>query len=191
MTQSLGHLLDNITEDQGDSVSLKDVIARFESRGFGPLLLIPSLITLLPTGAIPGIPSLCGITLFLVCIQVAYGKKHPWLPNTLTEKTISTGKIDSAVEKAKPYVTKSERLLRPRIEILSASPLKNLVAAICGVAALCMIPLEALPFAAAAPAFALSLTAVGMINKDGIFILAGLIFQILTGYLVYQVLTMA
>ena len=58
MDTSMSKLLNKLVKEQdGDKVSAGKIIARFEDSGFGPLLLIPSLIALLPTGAIPGVPT--------------------------------------------------------------------------------------------------------------------------------------
>ena len=185
MDTSMSKLLNKLVKEQdGDKVSAGKIIARFEDRGFGPLLLIPSLIALLPTGAIPGVPTFCGITLFLICMQAAMGRESPWLPNKLTQQQIETDKLESAVEKAKPKVQRVEKLLRPRMTQLSQTPMKNVIAGYCAIAALCMIPLEALPFAVALPAFALCITALGMTNRDGVFIGVGSVLQLGTLYLV-------
>lgn len=55
MSSSLVDLLNQMEDEQEGKTRLGDVIARFEDRGFGPLLLMPALIALLPTGAIPGV----------------------------------------------------------------------------------------------------------------------------------------
>lgn len=188
MNESISGLLDKLVdEDGGEKQSAGDIIARFEDRGFGPLLLIPSLIALLPTGAIPGVPTLCGITLFLICIQVALGRSTPWLPNKITKQEIKQDKLENAVDSAKPYVKKTEKLLKPRLAVLSKTPWKNIVAGYCAMASLCMIPLEVVPFAVALPAFALTLTAIGMTNRDGVFIGLGMIIQLGTVYLTLKV----
>lgn len=190
MSNSIADLLDEIYDENSDKTSLGEVIERFEDRGFGPLLLVPALVALLPTGAIPGVPTICGITLFFICIQVAIGQKSPWLPRTLKEKKVDSDKLESAIDKAKPYVRKTEKLLKPRLTFLSDTPAKNVVAAYCAIAALCMIPLEALPFAVALPAFALCITALGMTNRDGVFLTIGMTLQLGTGYLVFKAMTM-
>ena len=51
-----------------------------------------------------------------------------------------------------------------------------------------MIPLEVVPFAAAVPAFSITLTAVGMMSKDGAVLLAGILCQAATVMLLLQVL---
>ncbi|PRO68885.1 exopolysaccharide biosynthesis protein [Alteromonas gracilis] len=190
MSNSIAELLDEMYDENSDKTSLGKVIERFEDRGFGPLLLVPALVALLPTGAIPGVPTICGITLFFICIQVAIGQKSPWLPRTLKEKEVDSDKLESAIDKAKPYVRKTEKLLKPRLTFLSDTPAKNVVAAYCAIAALCMIPLEALPFAVALPAFALCITALGMTNRDGVFLAIGMTLQLGTGYLVFKAMTM-
>lgn len=185
MQESISGLLEKLVDSNDNTkLSVGKIIERFEDRGFGPLLLIPALIALLPTGAIPGVPTLCGITLFLICAQVALGKPTPWLPKKLTHREIETEKLNDAVEHAKPVVKKAETLLKPRIKILSASPWKNIIAGFCALASLCMIPLEALPFAVALPAFALTLIAIGMTNRDGVFIGLGMLVQLGTVYLI-------
>ncbi|WP_189406761.1 exopolysaccharide biosynthesis protein [Alteromonas halophila] len=187
MKDSVSEILGNLDNDiQGEKLSFGELVGKFEDRGFGPLLLIPSLLAFLPTGAIPGVPSLCGITIFLICIQVAVNKDHPWLPKRLKQQAISREKILTGVDKAQPYVSKVEHYLRPRARWLSSAPLKNLIAIYCGAAALCMIPLELLPFAAALPSFALAITAIGMTNRDGLFIGIGIVLQLGTVYLVMQ-----
>lgn len=182
-------LLDTLKKDiDGDSVSVGEVVKTFRQRGFGPLLLVPALIALFPTGAIPGVPSICGITLFLVCIQMAFGSEHPWLPEKLKHRSIAHDKLDSAIKRSRPYVEKVETLLAPRIEWLSDYPFTRIIAIYSGLFALAMIPLEAMPFAAALPAFAITLTAIGLTSRDGIFILIGIILQAGTGYLLMRVI---
>lgn len=190
MSDSITGLLDDMYNQESETTSLGNIIERFEDRGFGPLLLVPALIALLPTGAIPGVPTLCGITLFFICIQVAIGRESPWLPNALKRKRVSSHKLESAIDKAKPFVNKIEKLLKPRGPVLSKKPAKNLIAGYCALASLSMIPLEAIPFAVVLPAFALCITALGMTNRDGVFLTVGILLQLGTGYLVYKSLSM-
>jgi hypothetical protein len=181
-------IMDDLLDKTTGEVSVGDVVNKFESRGFGPLLLLPALIALLPTGAIPGVPSICGITLCIICLQMAFGDEHPWLPAVLKNRSLSHAKLESAVEKSRPYVVKAEKILTPRLTGLTQSPASRFVAVYCALFALSMIPLEVVPFAAAVPAFSITLTAVGMMSKDGAVLLAGILCQAATGMLLLQVL---
>ena len=48
MSDSIVELLDEMYDEQSEKTSLGEVVERFEDRGFGPLLLMPALIALLP-----------------------------------------------------------------------------------------------------------------------------------------------
>ncbi|QPG06812.1 exopolysaccharide biosynthesis protein [Salinimonas marina] len=183
-------LLDKLVEDTQETVTVEDVVSSFEERGFGPLLLIPSLLVILPTGAIPGVPSICGITLFMVCIQLAAGRDHPWLPKALRERSISHDKLEKATEKSRPYICKIENLFTSRFTVISNKAMRTFIAALSAIVALSMIPLEVMPFAASLPALALTLTAVGITYRDGVVIAIGLLLQASTGILLYQVMGM-
>ena len=93
-------IMDDLLDKTTGEVSLGDVVNKFESRGFGPLLLLPSLIALLPTGAIPGVPSICGVTLCIICLQIAFGDEHPWLPAVLKNRSLiqKAGKCSRKVQ---------------------------------------------------------------------------------------------
>ncbi len=178
-------MLDTLDDElTDDDLKFGELVSRFENRGFGPLLLVPALVALLPTGAIPGVASICGVTLFILCIQVAFGRAHPWLPMRLQNQPIPRNKLISGVNWAQPHVYRMEKLFRPRGIFLSTSPGKNIVAIYCGIAALSMIPLEVIPFAVTLPSFALAVTAIGMANSDGLFITIGMLLQLGTAYLV-------
>ncbi|MBR9790503.1 MAG: exopolysaccharide biosynthesis protein [Gammaproteobacteria bacterium] len=90
--------MDDLLDKTTGEVSVGDVVNKFESRGFGPFLLLPALIALLPTGAIPGVPSICGVTLCIICLQMAFGDEHPLvtrrpeesLPNTNPHSSLPT-----------------------------------------------------------------------------------------------------
>ena len=183
-------LLDKLVDKTDEKVSIGDVVAIFEERGFGPLILIPALIALLPTGGIPGVPSICGITLFLICIQISMNRTSPWIPKAIKNRSITHDKLAKATDKARPYLNKIESWFKPRYTYLAQSPAKNIIAFCSAVVALLMIPLEAVPFAVALPAFALCLTAIGITNRDGIIITISLILQSVTVYVSYKTIVM-
>ncbi|MDC8829532.1 exopolysaccharide biosynthesis protein [Alteromonas gilva] len=184
----MSELMDDLLAKTDGDVSVGEVVSKFESRGFAPLLLIPALIALLPTGAIPGVPTICGITLFMICLQMALGAGEPWLPKVLKERSLNHDKLKRAINKFKPYIVNAEKILTPRLTGLTDSPASRVIALYCALVSLSMIPLEVIPFAAAVPAFAITITAVGLLNKDGVVLLIGLLLQAATGLLLVQVL---
>lgn len=175
---SLNEIVDELEEEaidainDSESMALSDIIERFEERAFGPLILIPALIAVLPTGAIPGIPSLCGIIIVLISIQLVLGQHTPWLPEQLSTKEIGGDKVMLKIQKIKPISEKISRWSYPRWESLTEETAEMAIAICCALAALCMIPLELIPFASAVPGIALILAGIGISTKDGLLIAA-------------------
>ncbi|SHL46726.1 exopolysaccharide biosynthesis protein [Halomonas caseinilytica] len=162
-------------EAEADNVAVGTLFDALNSRGFGPLLLAPALIALLPTGGIPGVPSLCGVLIFLIAIQGSMGDRSPWVPQRLRRLTVSRERLVSATERAKPVARRLDCWFRPRLTVLTQAPVSQVVALLCAVSGLAMIPLELLPFASSIPALAVTLAAIGMSTRDGaMVVLAGL-----------------
>ncbi|MFE8073142.1 exopolysaccharide biosynthesis protein [Marinobacteraceae bacterium S3BR75-40.1] len=87
---TLTEVLDTIDQRiDGGSMSMGEMLNLFRYKGYGPLLLVPTVIVVLPTGAIPGVPTACGLIIALVALQIVLGKPSPWIPRRLREVSIS------------------------------------------------------------------------------------------------------
>ncbi|WP_106419934.1 exopolysaccharide biosynthesis protein [Salinicola tamaricis] len=168
--------LDERVED--DTITLSDIVETFNARGFGPVVLIPGLIALLPTGGVPGVPSLCGIFIALMAIQLVLGRRAPWLPRRLAQRGISHDRWHRITARAKPWTRRIDRLLQPRLTWLLGSLTQRLLALLMTLLGLSMMPLELLPFAAALPALAIVVMALGLTAGDGLMMLAGLLITL-------------
>ncbi|MGQ7242500.1 exopolysaccharide biosynthesis protein [Salinicola sp. V024] len=164
--------LDRQVED--DTITLQDIIDTFNARGFGPVVLLPALIALLPTGGVPGVPSVCGTFIALMAIQLVFGRKSPWLPKALGERGVSHDRWHRVTQRAKPWTRRIDRFLQPRLRWLMGDITQRLLALLMVVLGLSMIPLELLPFAAAIPALAIAVMALGLTAGDGLMMLMGL-----------------
>ncbi|MEX1037181.1 MAG: exopolysaccharide biosynthesis protein [Sneathiella sp.] len=181
MTQpmKLTDVLESIHNDtEGENIKVSDVVESLEDRGYGPLLLTPSLFTILPTGMIPGVPTVTALLIIFIAGQILAGRKSPWLPRFLRERKIKRQKFEAAREKAEPYIKKFDALLKPRLEKLVSTSGLRIVAALCIVLAATMPFLEIIPFAAILPALAIAIMSLGFIARDGYAIVLGLIVAV-------------
>jgi hypothetical protein len=170
-------LLDRLEKQVPDErMTLGNMVEAVEGRGFGPILLVPALIVVLPTGAIPGVPTICAVLTVLVAAQLAVGKRHPWLPRRLRHAAISRHKFQTARRKAQPVIHYIDRFIYPRLSVLASPPAPRLIALLAILLAVIMPPLELVPFAVFLPGFALLLLALGLSVQDGVLILVGLAF---------------
>lgn len=172
LTAVLDHLDDKAG---GQTITIDQIIQSFEERGYGPLLLSLALLELLPTGAIPGVPTLVAILVVLIAGQLLLGRTRPWVPGKLGAKGFSHEKFKAGREKLRPFTSKCDRFIKPRFPMLTTGLMNRLVAGICIVLALSLPPLELIPFASSAPAFAIALLAMGLSAKDGLFVLLGML----------------
>lgn len=184
---TLTGLLERLDEaDTGKKIRLRDIVEIFQARGFGPLLVIPALIVLLPTGAVPGVPTLCGLFIAMVAIQLALGKRSPWLPRRLGERGFSHAKLHKGLTRVRPWTQRFDRLLKPRLPMLINALSQRLIALLTVLLALAMIPLELLPFASAIPALAIILMGLGLTAEDGLLTLVGLLVVVIGAWVIWQ-----
>lgn len=172
---TLTGVLDRLNEAvDGDRVALGRLVEALNQRGFGPLLLAPALIAMLPTGAVPGVPTICAVTIVLTAVQLAAGKRSPWLPAWLRRRELDRHSFGRAYKVARPVTSRLDRLIRPRLVVMVAEPVPRLLALLCCLLALLMIPLELIPLAAAMPASAIAFLGLGLSARDGVLIVVGL-----------------
>ncbi|GED23744.1 exopolysaccharide biosynthesis protein [Halomonas halmophila] len=154
-------------EAKAGNVAVGTLVDALNSRGFGPLLLAPALVAMLPTGGIPGVPTICGVLIFLIAIQGSLGMPSPWVPRRLRRLAIQQQALIATTERAMPVAQRLDRWFRPRLIALTRAPVSQVVALFCAVSGLAMIPLELVPFASGIPALAVTLVAIGMSTRDG------------------------
>lgn len=178
---NLTGVLEKIHEEMdGDRLLVCEIVEILNNRGFGPILLAASLFTILPTGAIPGVPTVTALLITCIAGQLVLGKKHPWIPNRLGELSIERTTFEEARKSAEPYTKTLDRFIKPRLSFLTGKTSNRTIAAICIALALLMPPLELIPFAAFVPAFAIGLFGIGLSAKDGLAILFGIVMTIST-----------
>jgi hypothetical protein len=155
-----------------ERVTLGEVVQGFGHRAFGLLMLLLGLPMALPVSAIPGVSTLFGVPLILVAAQLALGWSSPRLPRVLAERGVPRASMARILARAEPWLRKAERVTRPRLPWLSSWLAERLVAALCVVLAAVM----ALPIVGGnqPPGIAISLFAVGLLERDGIFVLLGI-----------------
>ena len=157
-----------------NSMCFADFWQALEKRGFGPMLAMPAFIASTPIGAIPGVPSLTGVTILLIALQILLGRRHPWLPNAIMKLEIEGDHLHTAVTKMKPYALRVDRFPIPRWFFMRQPIFRSLIDLSCALCGLIMVPLELVPFMGLIPAVAVLIMAIGMATDDGAVALLGL-----------------
>lgn len=180
------HIRDEIETD--DQVTLQDVLEGVGTRAYGPLLLVPGLLALAPTGAIPGMSIVTGTIILIVAAQLLIGRDRPWLPKRALNFSFSKETLITAIERGTPYARRIDKLLKPSLNRFTEFPATRIIALVTISLALTMYPLALLPFAVAIPSMAIVLFALGLTARDGRLILAGFLISGLSLIALYYVL---
>lgn len=172
--KSLSALLDNLVSSaEGTQITFGQIVEKFKYRGFGPLLLAPTFIVILPTGAIPFVPALAGLVIAFVCIQMLLGREHPWLPKRLREFGFSKTELENIIKSAKPYTKIIDKILHKRFGILINPFCKRLTAAISLLLCSVMVFIGFIPMFPATLALPIFFFALGYVAEDGLMIAIG------------------
>ena len=145
-----------------------------DERAYGILLLLLALPCCLPFIYI--LPQIVALPMLALCAQLALGRETPWLPRRLADREFSIAAMRGTVVKAERYVGWVERLSHSRLRGLSDGIGGRVVGALLLIP--CASILVPLPLTNTTPGIAVAIAALGLIERDGLLILAGLILGI-------------
>ncbi|MBM3534533.1 MAG: exopolysaccharide biosynthesis protein [Alphaproteobacteria bacterium] len=180
-------VLKRLTDPAGGArLSLDEAIEVLGDRGYGLAMLLLSLPMALPISAIPGISTVFGIPLILIAAQLMLGRHRPWLPRWLGAKSFERAELARVLDMALPWLDRAEKLVRPRLGLLVTFAAERAIGTLC----VLMAALMAMPIVLGnqPPAIAISLFALALIGRDGLFVILGLAVAIVSVLLVAAVL---
>lgn len=173
-----------IAQDRSrERITLAELMTLLGDRALGALMFIFALPNTLP--ALPGTSAILGTPLVLLAAQLMFGLR-PWLPGFLSRRSMPQADFESMVLRAAPWIVRAERLLKPRLAALTSQAAERLIGAICVLLAL-LIALP-IPFGNIPPAIAICLFALGVLARDGLWILAGAVATVVATLVVWGVL---
>lgn len=157
----------------GERISLGDLLQVLGDRAFGVLMLILSLPNAVGLGTIPGFSTVVGVPQIVIAIQMVMGMSRPWFPQWALRRSLAIGDFRLMAERAGPYLEKGERVLKPRLPALVSPVAERILGAVClGLAIIVSLPI---PFGNQPPAVAIALMSLGIVERDGLFVIIGLV----------------
>lgn len=158
---------------RGPTASLGDLLDRLDERGFGFVMLLLALPTSIPFVYV--LPQIIAVPMLALAAQMAAGRHAPWLPAKLRARRFETARFKSVLDLTRPYVRIVERFARPRMAPVTG----HLGARVIG--ALFLVPLISvlipLPATNAVPAAGVAVASLGLIERDGLIVIAGLLIS--------------
>jgi hypothetical protein len=153
------------------TVTIAALSDALSGRAYGMLMLVLALPNLIPIPA-PGLSAIVGAPLIFVTLQMMLGLKSPWFPNFIGKRKLKTEQLRRVCNRVVPVMEKLELLTSPRLKFLAKPPVDRFIALIC--VALSLMIMMPIPFGNALPALAICLFSIGILQRDGLFVIAGL-----------------
>lgn len=183
MDKTSQFLLNAIQSHPESHLTIGELLDLLKRRSYGALLIMLSL-----AGLIPGISFFAGIADFLLGMQIALGFQVPRLPNIIQKQRINRSKLLKFTDRVLPWLIRVEQYVKPRWEPVSGSNFRRVIGIIiCILSAIAVLPL---PFINFLPNFAIICLALGIIERDGLFLILGstmAVFAIWIGSLMVRV----
>ena len=169
---SLIERLENIAAEAPlDGFSLGEIRARLTESAFGALLIVLAIPVCIPF--LYGIPQIVSFPMMALAGQMAAGRKEPWLPQKFADRKIDKKSLVRIATTARKWFGWLEALTRPRLMFLSTPLMQRFIGAVlCVFCASILVPL---PLTNTVPGIAVTIVAFGLLARDGLVIIPGLL----------------
>jgi hypothetical protein len=158
----------------GRSLTLGELEEILQGRGFALFTLLLSLPFCAPI-SIPGLSIPFGIVITFLGVRILFGRK-PQLPDFVLRRELKYATLERIVNLGLKLCTRMEKITRPRMEFVRTWPgMINLIGlglASGGIQLLLPLP-PLIPLSNTIPAISVVLLTAGLIERDGVFVLAG------------------
>jgi len=166
--RSASALLDDLVEAfPQEKTSVGALLDQLDSRAYGVLLLVLALPMCIPN--VPGISTVFGVLMMLPAVQMVMGSRRLWVPQRVRRWEIESAQLRRTLRAAIPTLRRVEYLIKPRWSRLTRFPLTILV----GLQTLLMafILILPIPFANWPPGMTVAMTALALLQRDGVLML--------------------
>lgn len=166
-----------------ERISVAELLVALQDRALAALLLLFAFPNAVPVP--PGTSAILGLPLVFLTAQLALGR-GPWLPGFIGRRSIARTSFAAVVARAVPWLARAEKLLRPRLTRWTCPPAEYLIGAVCLFLAIVLV--LPVPLGNMLPALSICLFSLGILERDGIWVIAGLVSSVAATTLVGGVL---
>lgn len=164
-------ILRKIADDtSNERISIRYLLDTLGDRAIGALMLVFAFPNVMPTP--PGTSAILGAPLVFLAAQLTFGMK-PWLPALIADRSMARADFATIINKAHPWLTWAERLLKMRLSFLTEPPFEYFVGLLCLI--LAVVLLLPVPLGNMLPALTICIFSFGILGRDGVWTLAGLV----------------
>jgi hypothetical protein len=163
-----------------EGLTIRQLLELVGEQGLLMFCMILTVPFFLPV-SIPGVSTVFGLLIILIGLGVMLNRL-PWLPERLMNRHLDAANLIQALEKGAGFFARIDKVIRPRWPVLTDGATVNRINGLALIFAgvLLMAPFGLIPFSNTLPALACLFFAAGMLQRDGLFILLGYVFIVIT-----------
>lgn len=165
-----------------ERISLQDLLDGIKTHARPTLLILFALPNAIPS--LPGTSAITGLPLAFVTLQMMLARPMR-LPGFIANRSVRRSDLAAVLRRAEPWLARIEHILTPRWAWLSSARAEQIIGAFC--LALSLLIMAPVPFGNILPALTIILIALGFMERDGYFILAGVISGIASWVMVIAI----
>jgi hypothetical protein len=176
--ESLLDRVEQLTYTNGE-VCLEDIIEVVGTRWFGPLLMVPGLVMVVPgVGDIPGVSVLMGFVVLLASVQAIFDRSTVWLPHWLAYRSISEARVKRAIKWLRRPAVFIDNMTKRRLTWAVRHSSMYIIAATCILIAAMTPLLELIPGSAMLAGAAITHFGLALLAHDGLIALLAISFSL-------------
>jgi hypothetical protein len=165
-----------------NGVTLSIILELLGKESFLILSAFLALPFLVPV-SIPGVSTVFGAIILFIGISLVLDRP-PWLPGRFMTHVFPADKLRTCLSQGLVWIQRLEKISHCRMSIICRgdwmSRVNGLVLVLSSL--FLMAPLAFIPFSNTFPALAILLLSIGILQRDGIFILLGYLFLVMTSF---------
>lgn len=162
------------TGGDNEALSIGEILDALERRSFGPLLLLPTLISIMPIiGMLPGVTWAMSALTLIISLHFLINSRRLWMPQRVRRMTIDAAAFRKGVDWARPWLRRVDQVVEPRFDLLFAWPWSMGFAALCVLMSLAMFAASIVPGGVVVPALGIVIMAAGLTARDGLVLVLG------------------
>ena len=168
LLQTIEQLADAAPEE---GFSLREIFDHLDESAFGAVLFLLALPCCIPF--LYGVPQVVAVPMIALAVQMALGREEPWLPAGLAARKIDKKGLTQMARGGRKWLGWIEALVRPRLSAITGKRSERIIGAF--LVFFCASILVPLPMTNTVPGFAVAVAAFGLMQKDGLAVIAGVI----------------
>ena len=159
-----------LERDRPQPLTLRDVLQETSEQGFSLAIILLIFPFLLPMP--PGLTTILGTASLFLSVQMAFGRRVPWLPDKMLRFEFSQNIVDNLLSGIARATKIFERITRPRLSRFAKSDRTWRLNGLC-ITWLSLLLMTPVPLTNPIPTIGILLIAISMIEMDGLLLLLG------------------